>query len=74
VCWPKQVARFKLGAHRPLRGILLRTGAILAVTVFFNAVAGVFGLPLAILSTFLGVIYAVISVIVTSRRDERASQ
>jgi energy-converting hydrogenase Eha subunit A len=62
------------GVHRPLRKTILVVVVILAATAFYNAVVGVFGLPLAILSMCCGVVFAVFSVIATSKREEQEGQ
>jgi hypothetical protein len=69
--WLQCLRSFCLPNSRtPFQHNALGTLAVLAVTVFLNAVAGVFGLPLAILSTCFGVVFAVFSVVVTNRAEE----
>jgi hypothetical protein len=48
---------------------------IVVVVVLFNfAVIGVFGLPCAIVSSVLGIGFSIVTVIVTNKRADRASQ
>jgi disulfide bond formation protein DsbB len=61
-------------ALHSIRRVFVGIIVTIAVAAFYNAVVGVFGLPLAILSACFGVIFAVVSIVVTNKREEIAGQ
>jgi hypothetical protein len=59
---------------RVFRQTLIGTAATLVAILFNFATLGVFGLPMAITSSALGIVFAVIVVVTTSRRDRSRQQ
>ena len=59
---------------RALRRIAGRVVIVVVVVLFNFAVIGVFGLPCAIVSSVLGIGFSIVTVIVTNKRADRASQ
>ena len=59
---------------RIFRQTLIGAAATLVMILFNFAALGVFGLPMAITSSVLGIVFAVIVVVTTSRRDRSREQ